>query len=137
MENDPLWLAITAKQHDDLLNITNGTQSVTQSVDFNTSPVLVDGMIKRFMGFNFIHTERLVLDAGSDRLCPAWAQSGMHLCTWNALNTKITERPDKSDTQIAREFFGESAGNDPKSTKALARIRRMRLDGKTTLPART
>ena len=57
--------------------------------------VLVDGKITAFMGFNFIVTTRLTTASG-DRLCAAWAQSGMALGIWNDITTKISERADKS-----------------------------------------
>lgn len=91
VDNDPLFIAITAEQHDDLLG---ETQAV--SLDFNTKPVLVEGRISAFMGFNFIHIERLGVDGSSARRCPAWARSGMHLGMWNDITTRISERGDKS-----------------------------------------
>jgi hypothetical protein len=108
VDNDPLWMAISAEQHDDLLTLVSGAHLVTASSDFNTTPSLVGGKVTSFMGFNFIHTERLLLDGSSDRLCPAWAQSGMHCVTWEGLYTQITERPDKSySTQVyCRETIG-------------------------------
>jgi len=91
VDNDPLFIAITAEQHDDLLG---ETQAV--SLDYNTKPVLVEGRISAFMGFNFIHIERLGVDGSSARRCPAWARSGMHLGMWNDITTRISERGDKS-----------------------------------------
>ena len=91
VDNDPLFIAITAEQHDDLLG---ETQAV--SLDYNTKPVLVEGRISAFMGFNFIHIERLGVDGSSARRCPAWARSGMHLGMWNDITTRISERDDKS-----------------------------------------
>ena len=97
VDNDPLFMAITSAQHDDLLQLG----SATQSIDFNTQRPLVDGRIRNFMGFNLVVTERLLTDGSGDHLCPVWAKSGMHLCVWNDLTTKVTERPDKSHaTQV-------------------------------------
>lgn len=99
LDNDPLFMAITAEQHDDLLG---ETQAI--SLDYNTKPVLVDGRIRSFMGFNFIDIElgsTAFANASSTlstttRLCPAWAKSGMHLGIWNDITTKVSERGDKS-----------------------------------------
>lgn len=91
IDNDPLFVAITAAQHDDLLA---ETQAI--SLDYNTRPVLVDGRITSFMGFNFIHTELLDTDSSAYRRCPCWAKSGMHLGVWGEITTKISERADKS-----------------------------------------
>ena len=64
------------------------------STDFNEKPVLVDGKIMRFMGFNFIHTELYGVDGSSFRRLPAWAQSGMHLGIWDDIQTDISQRKD-------------------------------------------
>jgi len=103
IDNDPLFMAITAEQHDDLLS---ETQAI--SLDYNTKPVLVDGKITSFMGFNFINTELLGVDAASARRCPAWAKSGAHLGLWNDITTKISERDDKS--YAAQVYLKETIG---------------------------
>lgn len=96
VDNDELFVAITAEQHDDLLN---ETQAI--NLDYTNKPALVDGRITAFMGFNFIHTELLVEDATPDRRVPCWAKSGMHLGVWNDITTRIEERADKSfSTQV-------------------------------------
>mgnify|MGYP001498618066 CR=1 FL=1 len=90
VDNDPIYMAISAQQHDDLVQM-----AATQSVDTNVVRSLVDGRVKSFLGINFVITERLTT-AGGDRLCPVWAKSGMHLTVWNDITTKISEREDKS-----------------------------------------
>lgn len=90
VDMDPLHMAITAQQHDDLLN---ETQAI--SLDFNTKPVLVDGKISAFMGFNFIHTEKLETDGSGHRRNPVWAKSGVHLGIWNDIETDVGPRRDK------------------------------------------
>ncbi len=96
IDHDPLYVAISAEQHDDLLA---ETQAI--SLDFNTRPVLVDGRITSFMGFNFIHSEKLPVDSSGYRRNPCWAKSGMHLGVWNDITTRISERADKNHaTQI-------------------------------------
>ncbi len=95
VDNEELYCAIGAQQHDDLLG---ETQAV--SLDFTNKPVLVDGRIKAFMGFNFIDSQRLAL-SGTDRTAICWAKSGLHLGIWNDINARITERDDKSySTQV-------------------------------------
>jgi hypothetical protein len=49
--------------------------SVT-SADFNTVKALVQGEINQFMGFNFIMSNRLSVDANNVRTCFAWAEEG-------------------------------------------------------------
>ena len=91
IENDPIYCAISAQQHSDLLNLEQA-----RSVDYVNRKVMVDGVISQFLGINFIVTERLPVDTNNDRRCFMWAKSGMHLCTWNDITTKIEERADKS-----------------------------------------
>ncbi len=95
VDNEVLYCAIGAQQHDDLLG---QTQAI--SLDYTNKPVLVDGRIKSFMGFNFIDSQRLAL-SGTDRTAICWAKSGLHLGLWNDIETKISERSDKSySTQV-------------------------------------
>jgi len=84
VDMDPLFMAVTAKQLDDLL----GTTEVTSS-DYNTVKALVQGDVDTFMGFKFIHTERLGVDGSSNRRVAAWARSGMHLGIWNDINARV------------------------------------------------
>lgn len=116
VETDPLYVAITAEEHDDLL-----AETQTTSLDYNTRPVLVDGAITRFMGFNFIHTELLGVDGSSNRRCIAWAKSGMCLGIWNDIETKIDTRPDKNySTQVyAGATFGATRKEEGKVVEIL------------------
>ena len=92
IDNDPLFCVVTSGEHDDMLNEVQAT-----SLDYNTRPTLVDGKITAFMGFNFIHCERLALDGSSYRRVPVFAKSGMHLGIWNDITTSIDRRADKSN----------------------------------------
>jgi hypothetical protein len=111
IDNDPLFCIITASQHDDLLN-----EAQAISLDYNTRPVLVDGKITAFMGFNFVHTERLPLNGSSQRRVPAFAKSGMHLGMFNDINTMISERADKGyATQVyVKGTFGATRTEEGK-----------------------
>lgn len=114
VDNDQLFCVITAKQHDDLLN-----EAQAISLDYNTKPVLVDGRITQFMGFNFIHSERIPgganfntainpaiasgssdgqFTAGSRYLVPFYAKSGVALGVWNDITTSIDRRSDKRNS---------------------------------------
>ena len=86
---EPLYCAISSYEHDALLK-----EIQVVNKDYNNQMVLEDGRIRRFMGFEFIITERLAISSGN-RLIPAWVKSGMHLGMWNDINAKITERADK------------------------------------------
>lgn len=111
VDREQLYIAIAAKQHDDLLNEVQAT-----SRDFNDVPTLVGGRIMKFMGFNFINTERIPGGAGFDVarnplvtgyttgsrwLCPVWAESGVKAAIWNDITTSIDKRADKrNSTQV-------------------------------------
>jgi hypothetical protein len=97
VQNDPLFIAITAEQHDDLLN-----EVEVASLDYNSRPVLVDGYITRFMGFNFIHSERIpggveyqgTIETNGQYFLPCWAKSGVALGMWNDIIASVDKRPD-------------------------------------------
>lgn len=84
-------VAITSDENNDLLN-----EYKIISKDFNSTPVLVDGKIKTFMGMNFLHYERLSTDSNSYRRVPVWVKSGMHLGLWQDVMTSISKRNDLS-----------------------------------------
>lgn len=88
---DRLYVAMSAEQHDDLLG-----EVQTTNKDYTDRPVLVDGFITQFMGFRFILSERLPVNGSSERRCPVWAHSGMHIGMWDDLDVRVTERADKS-----------------------------------------
>jgi hypothetical protein len=90
LENDPMFCAINATAHDNLL-----AEAQVISTDFNDKPVLVEGRIMRFLGINFIHTELLESSSG-DTLVPVWVKSGVYLGSWNEMGTDISKRNDLS-----------------------------------------
>lgn len=110
MSMDPLYIAVTAQQIDNLL----GTTEVT-SADYNTVKALVQGDIDTFMGFKFIQIERLP-KVSTTRSCFAWAKSGVHLGMWNDINSRISERDDKSyATQVyVKGTFGATRTEEKK-----------------------
>jgi hypothetical protein len=114
IDNDQLFAVISAKQHDDLLN-----EAQAVSLDYNTQPVLVNGKISAFMGFNFIVSERIpgatgynaainpaIASADSDGsyvagtrwMVPVFAKSGLALGLWNDIQASVDRRPDKRNS---------------------------------------
>lgn len=98
LDTDPLVAIIAASQHDDLLRETQ-----VVNADYNVTaggrPVLSeDGMIRRFLGVNFIHCERLVqsqyLDGSGYARVPLYARSGMYLGVWGDIQTSVDRRVD-------------------------------------------
>lgn len=97
--NEERYIAVTATQLSDLLNI-----SEIKDADFNTVRALVRGEVDTYLGFKFIVCNRLdtVDDAsGGFRICPMWVKSGTVLALGKDINTQITRRADKSySTQV-------------------------------------
>ena len=96
IEGDELFVAVDAKAHDDMLGETQAT-----NLDYTNTPVLVDGKITSFMGFNFIHSERYPGAplyqgvAPANRQIPVWCKSGIGFGLWNDINASVDRRPDK------------------------------------------
>lgn len=86
---ETVYVAVTAKQDYDLLQ-----EAQIINMDYNTRPVLVDGRIKSFLGFQFIDIQRLSLDGSSYRRIPVWVKSGMHLGMWEDIKTDVSQRKD-------------------------------------------
>lgn len=93
LEADQITAVVTAKQHDNLL-----AEAQVISTEFNERPVLVEGRVTRFLGINIVHSERLGTGtddaAGTSRMIPVFAKSGMYLGIWNDIVTDITQRKD-------------------------------------------
>ena len=87
---EPVHGAISSYEHDSLLK-----EIQVVNKDYGASAVLVDGKVKRFMGVDFILTERLSITSGN-RLIPVWLKSGMHMGLWNDIMADIGVRRDKS-----------------------------------------
>lgn len=85
------YVGITAADHDALL----GDIQVT-SRDFNDRPVLTDGKVASFMGFQFIHCELIetILAGTNEVTLPVWVKSGMHLGVWNDIENSVARRED-------------------------------------------
>ncbi len=91
VEKNERYLAHTAAQLEDLLNTTEVTSS-----DYNVVKALVQGELNTWIGFSFIHTERLVTDASSNRLCYAWQRNALQLAIQKDIEGRVDERPDKN-----------------------------------------
>jgi hypothetical protein len=66
--------------------------------DYNGgAAVLENGFISRFMGFQFVVTDRLNITSGN-RLIPLWVKSGMHLGVWQDVMASIDKRADKGNS---------------------------------------
>lgn len=91
LDNDPLYMPISAKQNTDLLNeiqVINGDYK-------SLGATVTDGKIMSYSGINFLHSERLPLNGSGYRRCPLYVKSGVHLAVWSD-NTRvdISQRKD-------------------------------------------
>jgi hypothetical protein len=128
-EGEEFYIAVDSKANDGLLAETQVT-----SKDYNQLrdgvPVLRDGKIDRFLGFNFIHTERLLTFNGTDDAAgtstpiPMWAKSGVYLGYWVDTQTRIDERHDLRGIPwqlYANATFGATRLEEKKVVKAWSR----------------
>lgn len=90
-EMEEPFIGITAADHAALLN-----EIQVISTDFNSKPVLVDGKVQSFLGFNFIHCELIeTMLAGTNEVTlPVWVKSGMYLGVWDDIKNSISQRND-------------------------------------------
>lgn len=96
---EELFCVVNAKADSQLL-----AEIQITSKDYNQlrdgTPILRDGMIDRFLGFNFIHCERLTEFDGTDDAAGTstpvlfFAKSGAYMGIWKDTNTRIDERTD-------------------------------------------
>jgi len=97
LDLDPPTLIIGSQQEADLLG-----QVQVVSTEFSDHPVLVDGNLKRFLGFNVIVSERIGTIAATtggsavDRRCIAFVRSGLYLGIWRDMTNRISIRNDLS-----------------------------------------
>lgn len=89
------YLVHSAKQLQDLLaNVVE-----VKSSDYNNVKALVDGVVNRFMGYEFVMTELLTLDTGTDiRTCIAYQKDGLALGIGMEKSVKISIRDDLNET---------------------------------------
>lgn len=94
---EPLFVGITSIDHESLLN-----EIQVISLDFNREVAYDEnGIIKKWRGFNFLHSERPWItttatddQSGQSRQLPMWVKSGMYLGVWNEIETAVDIRAD-------------------------------------------
>lgn len=92
-DEEEVYIAITAKDNSALMN-----EALVTSQDFNPQdrPVLKDGKIRFFLGFNIVHVELVesVMTGTNKVTLPVWAKSGMYHGVWNDITTNVSQRND-------------------------------------------
>ncbi|HWK44921.1 MAG TPA: phage capsid protein [Stellaceae bacterium] len=89
-DDEERYIVIGAKQKGNLLATTEAT-----SADYASVKALNEGKIDSFMGFKFIHSERLSQDASGYTRVPVWRKSGLGLGVAKDVWSMIDRRPDK------------------------------------------
>ncbi len=93
-ENEERYLAIAAKQKGNLLATTEATLKEYGVAKDDLAP-LRDGKVATIVGFETIHSERLLTDSSGYRRVPAWRKSAMGLGIARDISGRMGERPDK------------------------------------------
>ncbi len=91
VEPSERYASHAAAQLEDLLLTTEVSSS-----DFNTVKALVQGELTTWIGFKWIHTERLLTNGSSERLCYFWQRMGMQLAVQKEVEGRVDERNDKN-----------------------------------------
>lgn len=90
VEMEPMTWITNSQGESDLLN-----QVTVVSTEYNDRPTLVDGVVRRFMGFDIIYSERLT-STSSVRQNIALVKSGAYLGIWKDTENDIDRRKDLS-----------------------------------------
>jgi hypothetical protein len=90
IETEPLTWVTNSQGESDLLN-----QVTVVSTDFNDRPVLTDGKVTRFMGFDIVYSERLI-STSNLRQNIAMSKSGLYLGIWQDTFNDVSQRRDLS-----------------------------------------
>lgn len=93
-ENEARTLIIGSTQESNMLKLTE-----VVSTEYNDRPVLVDGRITRFLGWDLTVSERLNYGAGigstaNTRQCIAFVKSGLYLGIWQDMMHDVSQRKD-------------------------------------------
>lgn len=91
LDTDPATAVIGSQQESDLLN-----QVQVVSTEYNDRPVLVDGKVTRFMGFDIVVMERLPIYTTNTRGVLVFVKSGLYLGTWKEQTNRVSIRNDLS-----------------------------------------
>ena len=98
------FIAVTASELDNLLRTTEVT-----SADYNSVRALVNGQIDTFMGFKFIHCERLPVNTSTDvTSVPVWHKSGIKLALGER-GTSMNVVPQRNDALLIRSHLMRGA----------------------------
>jgi hypothetical protein len=90
IERNPLFAIVTDDQDENLLN-----EAQYISLDFGDRPVLEDGKLKKFLGINFIHCQRLTTNGSGYRRVPVFTREAIEFRTAENLYTSVNKVTNK------------------------------------------
>lgn len=93
----PRYCLISPEELSDLLNNTK-----VQSADYNVVKALVSGQVNTWLGFEFVRSNRLVVNASGERKCYALTPEATVLGTWKGVETNIGVDVTKSFSWLAQ-----------------------------------
>lgn len=102
-EDLPMYCVTTAKQISNMLATTEVT-----SADFNSVKALVQGTFNTFMGFEFVRTQRLTLDANSNRQVGCY--TGMTIGLGVPQETIVDIGPRRDKRNATQVYASKSIG---------------------------
>lgn len=91
MDGEEVFFILGASQKNSLLRTTEVTSS-----DYNSIKALVNGTLNSFMGFTFVQTQLLAIDANNVRTCLAYPKSALKCAVGEELKVRVSERADKN-----------------------------------------
>lgn len=89
-DREPVAFAVTALQHEDLLNELQAINTDYNKIGASIS----NGRLRSILGMECVLTNRLAVDGSSYRRVPVWAKKGMHLGLWQDIMSTVTQRND-------------------------------------------
>ncbi len=113
LDREPMYCGLSSLQESDLLN------SVKFANRDYGEPVLDQGRLKSYMGFQFVVLEEYPW-AANVRSLPVWMKSGMHLGRWDGLSTNIAKDPGKKFN--VRIYMSQMYGATRTQEKKVLRI---------------
>lgn len=117
LDSEELYVAISDVQDKNLLD-----EAQYISLDFSDKPVLnEEGKLKRFLKFNFVHSQRLLTDGSGFYRVPIWAKSGIEYRAWEELYTDV--------------YRDKSYRGDPWTSYCMATFGAARTDNKLVVEA--
>lgn len=89
-EDEPRYFAAPGKQMGNLLATTE-----VSSADYNSVKALVRGEVETFLRFQFVRSERMLLNGSGQTRCIGWAENGVGLGIARDIAVQAALRPDK------------------------------------------